>query len=162
MQNGDQKSRPDWESARASIAVPGAPPVQDGTTWDKDAPTSPPTPKELPVPKHLEKIVGFFREIIMSESLLVDLCLDRCMEIVKRNVESKMVGVDHFASEGAGGNPYTPAHYAAVAGPLTVELYKQVLKSIEGQQEEYDRLYQEMIREREKNTPGGNRIVLSS
>lgn len=142
------------------VAVLGPPPVFDGTKWDKEAPSGPPTPQKLAIPKHLERIVGFFNGIIMDESLLIDLCLDRCMEIVRRNVESKMVGSDHFAGDG-GGSPYTPAHYAAVAGPLTVELYKQVLKAIEGRQGEYGKLVEEMNREREKNSPGGPRIIVS-
>lgn len=156
----EEISRPDWESARATIAVPGAPPL-DGTKWDKEAPSGPPTPEKLEIPKHLEKIVQFFNGIVMDESLLVDLCLERCMEIVRRNVESKIVGSDHWAGDGqAGGGPYTPAHYAAVAGPLTVELYKQVLLAIDGRQEEYDKLREEMNREREKSSPGGPRIIV--
>lgn len=154
------KSRPDWESARAAIVVPGPPPVLDGTQWDKEAPTGPPTPQQRAIPKHLERIVRFFNGIVMDESLLIDLCLERCMEIVKRNVEASMVGSDHFAADG-GGNPYTPAHYAAVAGPLTVELYKQVLNAIGGRQEEYGKLVEEMNREREKTSPGGPRIIVS-
>lgn len=161
MPDETDKSRPDWESARATMAVSGAPPLADGTTFDKEAPTGAPTPQKLEIPKHLDKIVRFFNGIIMDESLLLDLCLDRSMEIVKRNVESKMVGIDHFAGDGQGGmGPYTPAHYAAVAGPLTVELYKQVLKAIEGRQEEYGKLIEEMTREREKNSPGGPRIFV--
>lgn len=158
----ETKPRPDWESARATMAVPGPPPLQDGTQWDKEAPTGPPTPKQLSVPKHLEGIVRFFNGIILDESLLIDLCLDRCMTIVQRNVEAKMVGSDHWAGDGQGSSgPYTPSHYAAVAGPLTVELYKQVLKAIEGRQEEYGKLIEEMSREREKNSPGGPRIIVS-
>jgi hypothetical protein len=157
----EETSRPDWESARATIAVPGAPPPLDGTKWDKEAPTGPPTPEKREIPKHLSGIFRFFNGVIMDESLLIDLCLERCMEIVRRNVESKIVGSDHWAGDGqAGGGPYTPAHYAAVAGPLTVELYKQVLLAIDGRKEEYDKLVEEMNREREKNSPGGPRIIV--
>jgi len=136
-------------------AVLGPPPVFDGTKWDKEAPTGPPSPQKLAIPKHLERIVEFFNGIILDESLLIDLCLDRCMEVVRRNVESKMVGSDHWAGDGQAGGPYTPAHYAAVAGPLTVELYKQVLNAIDGRKDEYGKLVEEMNREREKNSPGG-------
>lgn len=156
------KPRPDWESARASLAVPGPPPLQDGTKWDKEAPAGPPTPQQRAIPKALQPIIKFFNGIIVDESLLIDLCLERCMEIVERNVKAKMVGVDYWAGDGSAGGPYTPSHYAAVAGPLAVELYKQVLKAIEGRQEEYDKLYEEMLREREKSSPGGSRIVLPS
>lgn len=135
-------------------AVLGPPPVFDGTKWDKDAPTGPPNPPKLAIPKHLERIVGFFNGIVMDESLLIDLCLERCIGIVERNVNSKIYGVDHFADA-------NPTQYAAIAAPLTVELYKQVLNAISGRQDEYGKLVEEMNREREKNSPGGPRIIVS-
>ena len=85
----EEISRPDWESARATIAVPGTPPL-DGTKWDKEAPSGPPTPEKLEIPKHLEKIVRFFNGIVMDESLLVDVCLERSVEIVGSYVEWKI------------------------------------------------------------------------
>lgn len=162
MPNDEPKTHPDWEGARASIAVKGAPPITDGTTWDKPAPTEPPNPKKLEIPQHLEKIVQFFHGIVMDESLLIDLCLERCMKIVERNVLSKTFGIDSWSSDGqgAGGSQFTPVQYAAVAGPMTVELYKQVLIAVEQRRAEYDRLYDEMTREREKNSPGGPRIIV--
>jgi hypothetical protein len=155
-------SRPDWESARAAIAVPGPPPLVDGTKFDKTSPDGPPTPQQREIPKHLLKIVSFFTGIVKDEGLVLDLCLEHCMELVERNVKAKMVGIDYYADGGSGGSgPYTPVNYAAVAGPLAVELYKQTLKSIEGRQEEYGKLVEEMNREREKNSPGGPRIIVS-
>lgn len=170
MPNGDRKSRPDYESARGTIRVAGVPSVTDpselertmaepeGTRWDQSAPSGPPTPAVRPIPQHLKSIFRFFDGIIQDESLLVDLCLERCMEIVRRNVESKLVGADHFAGEGQGGNPFTPVNYAAIAGPLAIELYKQVLSAVEGREEEYKKLLEEATRERERNSPSGPRI----
>ena len=157
------ETRPDVEAARAQMRVVGPPPVQDVTRWDKEPPTESPTPKKIPIPKHLNKIVDFFQGIIHSEALLIDLCLERCMDIVERNVTSKMVGIDHFAGEGQGGaGPFTPVNFAAIAGPLTVELYKQALKAIESREAEYQALYAEMQEELKKNGASKSSIVLPS
>ena len=156
----DEKDRPSWESERAKLVVAGPPPTTDGTTWDKPAPTEPPNAKVREIPKHLTKIVAFMTGIVADEALLLDLAFEKAMDIVKRNVESKIVGVDHWTGDNAGGGPFTPAHYAAVAAPLAVELYKQALLSVKDQEKEYNRLFEEMLREREAASPGGPRIVI--
>ena len=153
MPDESDKTRPDWESARATMAVTGPPPLTDGTRFDQEPPTGPPNPVKLEIPKRLEKIVAFFNGIILDESLLMDLCLERCVGIVERNVKSKSWGIDHFQDA-------NPAQYAAIAGPLTVELYKQVLLAIDGRKEEYAKLMEEMVREREKSSPGGPKIIV--
>lgn len=123
----------------SKIVDPAAP---EGTTWDKPAPTGPPTPATRAIPKHLSKLVRFMEGKIADESLLLDLCVDRCVGIVKFNYEKRLVGSDFFAND----QP-TPAHFIQMAAPLAVELYKQVLESIKDDHEEYSKILEDAQKE---------------
>lgn len=152
--NSPEPKRFDFEAERKKIAATQVPEAGEGTHWDKPAPTDNPTIAPRAIPKHLLKIVNFFQGIVMDESLVLDLCLERSMEIVQQNVLKKTVGIDQFQEFG-------PMQYAAVAGPLTVELYKQVLQSIKDREGEYDELLKAATRERERAaTPEASRIVV--
>lgn len=174
-------SRPDLEAARDSIRVQGPPPKTDvgledrpdGTVWDKDAPTLAPGDKGIPIPSHLKDVAGFFQEIILSESFLLELCFDRVYEMVETAINRRIIGTDMMAGDGQGqmGGPFTPTHYAGIAGPMTVELYKNVLRSVEAQEDTYkelvkkagekaEELRQEAIRARQKNPIGKGGIIL--
>ena len=149
-----EPKRFDFEAERKKIAATQVPEAGEGVNWDKPAPTDNPTIAPRAIPKHLLKIVNFFQGIILDESLVMDLCLERAMEIVQQNVLKKTVGIDQFQEFG-------PMQYAAVAGPLTVELYKQVLQSVNQRSEEYDKLFQEAKTERERAaTPPASRIIV--
>src|SRR3972149_3361276 len=129
------EARPDYETVRQRIIIPGSPEANspppsasDPTlvNWDKNAPTGPPTPPDRAIPTNLAKIHNFFKSIIADEAMVLDLCLERAMDIVKFNVEKGLVGIDYFAGDASGGSAIShPVSYAAIAGPLAVELYKQ-------------------------------------
>lgn len=110
----------------------------EGTFFDKPPPTGPPTPPTRSIPIHLAKIVQFFQGIIADEGLLLDLCLDRAMGIVEFNYKKRLVGSDFFNE-----NPPGPFHFAGVAAPLAVELYKAVLVSVNDRGAEYTKLLEE-------------------
>lgn len=149
-----EPKRFDFEAERKKIAATQPTEAGEGVHWDKDAPTDNPTIAPRAIPKHLLKIVDFFHGIILDESLVLDLCLERTMEIVQQNVLKKTVGIDQFQEFG-------PMQYAAVAGPLTVELYKQVLESISQRSTEYAELLKAATSERERAaTPPASRIVV--
>lgn len=149
-----EPKRFDFEAERKKIAATQAPEAGEGTHWDKPSPTDNPTIAPRAIPKHLLKVVEFFQGIILDESLVLDLCLERAMEIVQQNVLKKTVGIDQFQEFG-------PMQYAVVAGPLTVELYKNVLLSIEGRKDEYTELLKKATQERERAaTPESARIII--
>lgn len=161
--------RPDLETARAAIRVDGPPAINgsgddapEATNWDKESPTGPPQKKVRPIPQHLTNLVRFFKNIILDESLLLEMCFDQCYEIVRDQINNNMVGTDYWQNgeQGAPSGPFTPTHYAQIAGPMTVELYKNVMKAIEGRSEEYGNILREATREREKNSPSGPKIFV--
>jgi hypothetical protein len=157
MSKNDSSPEPkrfDFEAERKKIAAAQPPEPGEGVHWDKPSPTDNPTIAPRAIPKHLLKIVDFFQGIILDESLVLDLCLERCMEIIQQNVLKKTVGIDQFQEFG-------PMQYAAVAGPMTVELYKQVLSSIGERADEYQKLVQAAKAERERAaTPPASRIIV--
>lgn len=150
-------SRFNWEEQRRKLDATAPPLDGEGVHWDKPAPTESPISRRLQIPSHLHKIVGFFKGIIGDEGLLLDLCLDHVMDLVKRNVEQRTFGVDGFQGDGG---QISPAQYAALAGPLTVELYKEVTKAVAARADEYAKLHQEARLELERASQGPSRIVL--
>jgi hypothetical protein len=173
-------SRVDLEAARDAIRVKGAPPetkiadenVPDGTRWDKPAPTAPPNAKGIEVPPHLGEISAFFQEIVLSESLVLEMCFDHSINIVTDAVNRRLVGTDNFAGDGENAmGPFTPTHYAGIAAPLAVELYKNVIISIGAQEDRYkeltkraaeklEDLRKEADRVRQKNPIGKSGIII--
>lgn len=150
-------SRPDPAAARDAIRVNGTPPVggapldaPDGTVWDKPAPDGPPQPKELVIPPHLTKLAKFFRNVIADESLVLEMCLDRCIDMVKVAISNRTAGIEVWDPT----NPFHAVNYAQIAGPLTVELYKETLKAIEGRKDEFETILGEAKRELERSKPG--------
>ena len=181
MSEASSKPRPDLEAARAAIRVEGPPPPTgiaaeerpDGTVWDKAAPTRPPGDKGVTFPPHLKDVFAFFNEIIQSESFLLELCFDRTMDMVADAVNHRLVGTDNFQGDGDGqlGGPFTPAHYAGIAAPMTVELYKSVCGAVGGREEEYkslvkkaheklQELTEEATRARKKSPVGKGGIII--
>jgi hypothetical protein len=136
------------QSRKGSLGFVGEDPLnqRQGTVFDKPAPSGPPTPPLRDIPPHLKKLIRFFEGIIADESLLLDLCMDRCVGIVEFNYKKRSAGSDLMES-------VTPAHFVMVAAPLAVELYKQVLSAIEGQAKEYT----EILAECKKELASGNK-----
>lgn len=128
---------------------------KEGTVFDKPAPTGPPTPMTRGIPPHYKKLVEYYEGIIGDEGLLLDLCVDRAVGIVEFNYKKRMVGSDYFASD----QP-TPAHFVGMAAPLAVELYKQVLSSIEHDAENFTKLIQEAKEEFERGQRPASSILV--
>ena len=117
---------------------------KEGTVFDKPAPTGPPQPVTRSIPPHYKKLVSFYEGIIADEGLIMDLCVDRAVGIIEFNYKKRAFGSDMFQE-----NP-TPLHFIAMAGPLAVELYKQVILSIGQQPDVYEKLLQEAKEELER------------
>ncbi len=115
---------------------------REGTVFDQPAPTGPPNAPTRSIPPHLGKVLQFMTGIIADESLLLDLCVDRAVEIVKFNYDKRAYGNDLMTEQ----QP-TPMHFVGMAGPLAVELYKQVLTSIMDRKDEYATLLAEAQKE---------------
>jgi hypothetical protein len=138
--------RPTFEQTRR-IIVPGEPPPdavpveRQGTVWDKEAPKGPPTPEVRRVPEWFEDVYHWMQGAVNDEGLLIDLCLERAVEIVRFNHDRGMVGIDLFQEGGEnGGGAATRAHFLAIASPLAVELYKQTLVTIDKNKAELTKL----------------------
>jgi len=114
---------------------------REGTVFDKQAPSGPPSPPVRAIPPHLRKVIEFFEGIIADEGLLLDLCVDRAVGIVEYNYKKRLVGQDFF------GDQPTPAHFVGMAAPLATELYKQVIASIVDRKDEYAKLLWEANQE---------------
>ena len=133
------------------LVDPEAPDVgrKEGVFWDKQAPSGPPAPLERNIPKHLASVMKFFGEVISDEGILLDLCLDRATEMVEFNVKKRMFGIDVIQD----GGQMHPFNLVAAASPLAIELYKNVLASIDGRREEYE-VALKAAQEEMKNGPG--------
>lgn len=127
------------QSSLHLVGTPANDPLngRDGTVFDKPAPTGPPTPPVRAIPPHLKKVIQFFSGIIADEGLLLDLCVDRAVEIVEYNYRKRLVGQDFF------GDQPTAAHFVGMAAPLATELYKQVIAAIVDRKDEYGKLLAE-------------------
>jgi hypothetical protein len=130
--------RPTRDNAMKSrIGLPESelPPVDQETNWDKPGPTGPPEEAiaaELP---HLVPLINFFNEAIFPDSILIDICMKRSMEIVRKNVSMMSSGIDNEPI--AGSNPTHPAHLAGIASGICIELYKQTVEQVKANPKDY-------------------------
>lgn len=98
--------------------------------WKKgDAPTAPPGEIRRPTPPWADPILTFVGNIVGDEALVLDLCYEKACEVVDWNFSKGLVGSDHFEGEKSAG---PRALVCGIAGPLSVELYRQVLASLNG------------------------------
>lgn len=99
---------------------------------DKPGPTAPPGVVSRGLPEWTDPIVDFLKQEISDEALVMDLCLEKAIEIVDWNYQKGLVGNEHFG-EGAGGGPApTRPLVCGIAGPIAIRLYEEVLKSLNG------------------------------
>lgn len=129
-------------------ATPETAQRKEGTFWDKPSPTGPPAPAQRNIPHHLDGVMKFFSEVIADEGILLDLCLDRATEMVKYNIEKRMVGSDLLQD----GGQMHPFNLVAAASPIAIELYKNVLTSIVQRKDDYEKVLAE-AQEKMKNGP---------
>lgn len=119
---------------------------KEGTVFDKPAPTAPPQELKRKVPPHLENLIKFLSGIIADEGLLLDMCMDKAMGIVDFNFRKRAFGSDMMQEAP------TPLHFIGPAAMLTVELYKQVLKSVTDQSAKYAEILAEAQKEMERGS----------
>jgi hypothetical protein len=108
--------------------------------WDKEAPKGPPTPEVRQVPGWFSDVYQWMRGVVNDEGLLLDLCVERALEIVRFNHDRGLAGIDFFPEAGGGGGAPNRAQFLAISTPLAVELYKQVLTSIDRNKGEFQKL----------------------
>jgi hypothetical protein len=126
---------------------------REGTVFDKPAPTGPPSPPKRQIPHHLMKLMKFLDGVVANESTLLDLCLDRAMEIVAFNCGKRRVGVDFDTNT-------PPEGYAQLAAPLAVELYRQSLESVKDRADEYAVILKEAQEEMARGQKPGPSILV--
>jgi hypothetical protein len=112
---------------RSGVPGPGE------VTWDKPAPEGPPESTLPPTDPNLIPLLQYFSALIEPEAILLDMCVDRSMEIVRQNVRGRSVGIDDFAE----GNPTHPMNIASIAAPLAVELYRQCIDDVKKDPAQY-------------------------
>lgn len=140
------------DAVKSHVGVPESelPPAIRETNWDKPAPEGPPGEPRSDFAPHLAPMIAFFTNQIHLDSILMDLCMKRSMDIVRKNVSGMAYGIDNVPMDGS--NPTHPAHLASVAGPLCVELYKQAVDSVNKNPKEF----QEAL-EKAKEILGGSK-----
>ncbi len=116
---------------------------------DTPAVTAPPVTQQVVVPQHLQKVERFFKEIIADESFLIDMCLERCLEMVEVKAANRRAGRDFFNEA-----VVTPEGLIQIATPLALELYKQTLEAIKGRLDEYTALLKEAQQQAARNGKG--------
>lgn len=125
----------------------------DGTEFDKAPPTQPPTPQVRSVPEWFQEVHDYLARIVGDESIVVDLCLERCVDIVRTQHDRGLVGIDHFP-EASGGQAPTRMGMMAIASPLCVELYKQVIAEVSSDAANYKEMIKRAVAKRESQHPG--------
>ena len=78
----------------------------------------------------------FFKEVVADEEVVLELCLDKATAMVEFNIKKRMVGIDMIQD----GGQMHPFNLVAAASPLAIELYKNVLASIDQRRDEYEAL----------------------
>ena len=115
------------------LVLPGQDPEPEiVAARDKPGPIAPPGEVSRGLPEWTSPIVDFLRQEISDEALVLDLCLEKAIEVVDWNYQKSIVGIEHFG-DGAGGGPgATRPIICGIAGPLALRLYEEVLKSVNG------------------------------
>lgn len=144
--------RPSYEEAR-KIIIPGEPPPDatpvGGTRFDKDAPKGPPEPEVRRVPEWFEDVLKWLQGTVNDEGLILDLCLERAIQIVEFNHNRGMAGIDYFPeANGNGGISASRIQFTAIAAPLAAELYKQVLAAVMKNNAEFTRLVEAALQKK--------------
>jgi hypothetical protein len=109
------------------------------------APTGPPTPMSRDIPGWFKPVHNWLAQVIADEAVVLDLCLERAIQIVEFNHNAGMVGIDHFVE-----NAMPPrTQMVAFAIPLAAELYKQALASIDRDKTKFEALVAECVAKRD-------------
>ncbi len=126
----DTDSPPD---SPLKLVLPGQDPQPEiVAARDKPGPMAPPGEVSRGLPEWTDPIVNFLRQEISDESLVLDLCLEKAIEVVEWNYQKGLVGIEHFGEGAGGGSGATRPIVCGIAGPLALRLYDEVLKSLNG------------------------------
>jgi len=98
---------------------------------DGHNPEGPPNRLERKFPQQLLPAIQRLQAIISVESIALDLCLERCIEIVEFNYSRRASGIDNFPDSTPGARVMNTAEKVALATPMAVRLYDEVLKSFD-------------------------------
>ena len=120
---------------------PDQPPVIDRAK----APTGPPTPMTRDIPAWFKSVHDWIGQVVADESIVLDLCLERAIQIVKFNHDRGMAGIDYFVES----NTPPQTQMVAFAIPLAAELYKQVLAAIARDSEKFEKLVADAMAKRD-------------
>ncbi len=99
---------------------------------DKPGPMAPPGEVSRGLPEWTDPLVNFLRQQISDEALVMDLCLEKAIEMVEWNYQKGLVGIEHFGEGSGGGAGPTRPIICGIAGPIALRLYEEVLKGING------------------------------
>ncbi len=153
----DTDSPPD---SPLKLVLPGQDPQPEiVAARDKPGPMAPPGEVSRGLPEWTGPIVDFLRQEISDESLVLDLCLEKAIEVVEWNYQKGLVGIEHFGEGAGGGSGATRPIVCGIAGPLALRLYEEVLKSINGpKKEEFESAVSEAFELKKK---GESKIIIS-
>jgi len=153
MTTGSDPKRPSYESVKKIVTLDeaqGLPEREIEVEWDKPSPKTNPGVAERVVPEWFENVYQWLKGLVADESLVLDLCVERTIEIVQHNHDRGMVGIDHFPEAGGnGGMTANRISIVATAMPLAVELYKQTLASIKEKEAEFGNLVADALKKRD-------------
>ncbi len=129
--------RPDYETAKKTLILDPSAQSADsqGTVDTKAPPEGPPQPLVRRYPARLAPIVAWIEEIVANEGLVLDLCMDKAMQIIDFHYKRGLVGIDYFPEHQNGQAP-TRFKFVAIATPLAVRLFEEVEKAIESRKDE--------------------------
>jgi hypothetical protein len=118
--------------------------------WDKNAPQGPPQPEVRSIPDWFKPVHDYLLGTVADEGMLMDLCLERAIEIVRFNWSRGAVGIDLFPRE-AGGGAIGRAETLMMATPIAIELYKGSSQSLAtDRRDEFKAVVEKALAAREK------------
>jgi len=121
------------EETRKIVRGDGSPFEREGTLFDQPQPQGPPCPMERIVPESLMPVYGWLQQVVRHESLLLDLALERAIEIVDFHYARGAYGTDLMEERSRDSVVKTSI-------PLAVRLYEESCKAVNLQADVYKKL----------------------
>lgn len=130
------------ESPTPKLILPGQPnndtdgpaPVRPGpgeVLWDKPAPDGPPVPVVRKYPDWFEPIHAFIASAVADEGVVMDLAIEKAIDVVKFNHDRGAYGIDLFP-KAEGGSALGRSELVMLALPVAIKLYEETVKSLAG------------------------------
>jgi hypothetical protein len=102
-----------------------------GVLWDKAAPDGPPQPVVRQYPDWFQSIHAFITAAVADEGVVMDLAIEKAVEVVKFNHDRGACGIDLFP-KAEGGSALGRSELVMLSLPIAIELYKETVKSLAG------------------------------